>query len=332
MTWKGKDREGFRRAWRAADSFLLEQGVCSYLEGEVVALDAVLDAKAKETFEPSALDEYCPLARHADASVVNVFNCPVVDRRGVVIGHETRVLPFLAKKRPLRPCGCLTPGQGPRSARAGELFRISEVHLTLRRNGMDPRLLALLTALGLSDPIIPKLVVDERGRALSDADGKPQIVEDMPMTLQAVEDSAIVVAFFDLLVKRVLFEIGGVGQNDIPRVERTSIKFELAPLFGFYDGRSPDGALRRPFDPRLELPMVVAGIEDGSGRALTTAALVERGAEVRSIGGEPLGGDSRRFPAGLSGFWARLHRESGWHRAWTMAASPGQLCHTAGLS
>ena len=67
-------------------------------------------------------------------------------------------------------------------------------------------------------------------------DGAPLVIEDMPMTLQGVKSAPSLIALFDLIVKQVLRQLGGIGKPDIDGVERVSVKYEPAPLFGLYSG------------------------------------------------------------------------------------------------
>ena len=320
VTWKGSQSAAFAEAWRGADQLLVEHGVCAYLEGEVVALDAVLDARVPKEFNARAFDEYCPRLHPNDARAS--FDCPILGANGLVIGTERRLLRARAEKRPLNPEGELIAGTCPRST-SKDLFRASEVHLTVRRNGLDPRVHALLVATGLSDPIIPKVLASETGDLVKDVGGEIMIIEDMPMTLQASRKTAVAaIAFLDLVIKRVLFEIGGVGDAGIPDVERVSVKYEPAPVFGLYNGRFEDGSIRRLFDPRTDEPMVLDRIVDEDGQELNSDSLREFGADINALGGERILIPAELLPEKPAGFFRQLMRDSQWTRAWRVADLP----------
>jgi hypothetical protein len=311
LTWKGSAAQAFRDAWRAADERLLDHGIWSYLEGEIVRLDTALDQGLKSELDPVAFDRLCPRATTKSNTVS--FESPVLDAANNVVGSELRELPFRVTQRQLRV--------DPHSANDAELFRSAEVHLTIRRTGVDARLLALLKAIGLSDPIIPKVVVDRDGEPVV-IDGAPLVIEDMPMTLQAVKSAPSLVALFDLIVKRVLGEVGGIGNQDIDGIERVSVKYEPAPVFGLYSGRNADGSVRRVFDPRTDLPRVVASIIDRAGNEMTPDHLASLGASTSSIAGHSLMSDERLLT--LAGLWAELRQSSRWVDHWRVVQLPAE--------
>lgn len=318
LTWMGNAASVFREIWLAADQALLEHRVCAYLEGELVVLDSVLDAKVPKLLNVDAFDRICPVQTNAEKAAS--FECPVLANDGTIVGYETRLLPLRAATRPLAPSGEVSAHKAPRDTGARELFRLGEVHLTLRRNGLDPRLLALLVAMGLTEPIIPKLAVDASGAALLDEQHKPIIIEDLPMTLQTATEPALLIAFFDVLLRRILFEIGGVGGDDISQLERASVKYEPAPLYGLYNGRASDGSLRRVFDPSRDAPMVLEAVYDSMHGRMTTETLRSVwGAQTASLGGISIRIDAELLPERPGGFWAQLFRDSAWTKSWSVA-------------
>ena len=321
LTWKGNSAAAFHDTWLKTDRSLLEHRVCAYTEGELIALDVALDEQIPSDFDELAYDRLCPLSSRAPENWrwLHSFDSPVLDRSGAIVGYEKRLLPIWTERRRLEPTGEVQPHRAPRDTGARELFRVAEVHLTLRRNGMDPRLLAFLTAMGLTDPIIPKLVVDASGVPILDAEQNPIIVEDMPMTLQAAAEPATLIGFFDALIKRVLREIGGAGGAEIPNLERTSVKYEPAPLFGLYNGRNPDGSLRRAFDPRVDEPLVLESIHDARHGQLSLEQLRTLwGADANSLGGAKIRIDPELLPERPAGFWLQLFRDSEWMQHWSL--------------
>ena len=133
-----------------------------YLEGEIICFDKQLRSKP---FDENAYHRWLPEVA-GNHPFANYFVNNNQERES-----HARALIWHAEKRPLH---------------AHERFRTGEIHLTVRREGCDPRVLQLLGALGFSTPAIPKYIQAANGNGLvAGRDAAPIVVHDLPFTIQA---------------------------------------------------------------------------------------------------------------------------------------------------
>lgn len=287
MTFLTNDPHALQVAMMAADKILRTHHVHAYTEAEFVALDKPVQAKRE--FDVKVFDELAPLARPGIDDENNTFECPII-ADGVVIGKETRVLPIKAIKRPLDPQGQVTAGQTRRDAHVQEYFRESETHVTVRKP-IDPRTLALMTAIGFTQPTLPKTIELPDGTLMKQPDGRTKVIEDMPMTIQAASESGMLIGVTDWTVKNILGRLGGFYAEPIEGVEEASVKYEPARGYGLYNGVSKDGSPLR-FDPQIDEPEAADHFEWSDKSLVTKGSLSVRGAETGRIDGLSIGARS----------------------------------------
>lgn len=320
MTLQTSDKEVLKRAMKAADTILLHHKVHSCTELEYIALDKPLETRRE--FDQAAFDRFAPNATHADiAAGKNTFDSPVVDDKGKTTGWtEKRLLPIKAIKRRLDPIGAAQAGKTMKEAGAKEHFRNSEAHIAIRKDGLDPRTAALLQAIGYTQPEIPKAVIGNDDEIMRRPDGNPKIFVEMPMTIQVAQTPGDLIAVTDIVVKKVLQEIGGVGAEASPGIETASIKYKPATGFGLYNGRKADGSILH-FDPALDEPMIADHFVDVNRQRLTQERLSEMGGNRNSIGGFSVAARSGEVQGEkIEQIFSEIERAQGWPKQYDLKA------------